>query len=365
MDRRSLVVKAGTSVLLEGTVTLDRPTIERLLNEMIDAREAGHQVIFVSSGAIGAGLAPLGFSQRPANIPDLQACAAVGQSLLMQAYNEILARRGYVAAQLLLTYDDIEDRRRYLNLCNTLASLQDRRALPIINENDTVSVDEIRFGDNDTLSALVADAVDADLTILLSDVDGLYTANPRLDPTARRLAVVEGVSSDIEKMADVSDSGMGSGGMTAKLHAAKIVTDMGGELVLTAGKSASITSILRGQIDGTHFRPAGIRMSRRKRWIMNARKGAGTLDVDAGAARALTEGGKSLLPVGVVGCTGSFAVGDAVVVTHRDQMIAKGLTNYAADQVRQIMGKRSSEIAGLLGDKIFDEVIHRDNLVRL
>src|SRR4051794_30914456 len=155
-SRRTIVVKAGTSVLLDGTTTLDRPVIQRLLTEMVDAREAGHQVIFVSSGAIGAGLARLGFSQRPANIPDLQACAAVGQSLLMQVYNEVLVSRGYVAAQLLLTYDAFQDRRRYLNLRNTLAALQDRRVLPIINENDTVSIDEIKFGDNDTLGALVA-----------------------------------------------------------------------------------------------------------------------------------------------------------------------------------------------------------------
>ncbi|MCC6174345.1 MAG: glutamate 5-kinase [Chloroflexi bacterium] len=365
MVRHTLVVKAGTSVLLAGTTALDRPTIERLLNEMIDAREAGHRVIFVSSGAIGAGLAPLGFRKRPVTIPDLQACAAVGQSLLMQAYNEVLARRGYVVAQLLLTHEDFQDRRRYLNLRNTLEALQDRKALPIINENDTISVDEIRFGDNDTLGALVANVVDATLTVLLSDVDGLYTANPRRDPAARRIAVVDDVTPEIEALADVSDSGVGVGGMTTKIRAARVVTSVGGTLVVADGKQASLAAILQGDIDGTIFTPSGDRMDHRKRWIAHSLKEQGTLDVDAGAARAVTRQGRSLLPAGVIGCEGGFSEGDPVAVVHNGQRIAKGLTNYSAEQVRRIMGKQSSEIAGLLGGKIFDEVIHRNNMVRL
>jgi glutamate 5-kinase len=365
MVRHTLVVKAGTSVLLEGTAAPDWPNIQRLLDELIDAREQGHRVIFVSSGAIGVGLAPLGFRERPVTIPDLQACAAVGQSLLMQVYNEVLARRGYVVAQLLLTYDDFQDRRRYLNLRNTLAALQDRKALPVINENDTISIDEIKFGDNDVLCALVSNAVDASLTIVLSDVDGLYTANPRREPTANRLAVVEEVTPDIEALADISDSGVGAGGMASKLRAARIVTSVGGKLVLADGKKTSVSAILRGETPGTVFKPSGDRLDHRKRWIAHTLKELGTLEVDAGAARALTERGKSLLPAGVIGCSGSFVEGDPVVVTHQDRRIAKGLINYSADQVRRIMGKRSSEIAGLLGGKIFDEVIHRNNMVRL
>jgi glutamate 5-kinase len=364
-SHHTLVVKAGTGVLLAGTAALDRPNIARLLNELIDAREQGHRVIFVSSGAIGAGLAPLGFRRRPITIPDLQACAAVGQSLLMQAYNEVLAERGYVVAQLLLTYEDFQDRRRYLNLRNTLAALQDRSALPVINENDTVSTEEIRFGDNDTLAALVSNVVDATLTVVLSDVDGLYTANPRLHPEAERVAVVEGVTPEIEALADVSDSGVGRGGMASKLRAAKIVTSTGGTLVVADGKRASVAAILRGEIEGTIFKPAGDRMDHRKRWIAHMLKEQGEIMVDAGAARALVEQGRSLLPAGVIGCAGHFAEGDPVVVTHAGERIAKGLSNYAAEQVRQIMGKRSSEIAGLLGGKLFDEVIHRNNMVRL
>jgi glutamate 5-kinase len=366
MNRQTIVVKAGSSNLLAGIAALDRPNIERLLNEMVDAREQGHRVIFVSSGAIAAGLAPLGFTRRPVTIPDLQACAAVGQSLLMQAYNEILARRGYVVAQLLLTHDDFQDRRRYLNLRNMLAALDDRpNVLPVINENDSISVDEIRFGDNDTLGAFVSNIVDASLTVILSDVDGLYTDNPRRDPTARRIPVVEEVTPEIEALAQSTDSDVGVGGMATKIRAAKIVTSVGGMLVIVDGKRASLKSILRGDVDGTVFKPSGDRMDHRKRWIAHAIKEMGTLEVDAGAARALTQHGRSLLPAGIVGCEGSFADGDPVVVVHHDQRIAKGLSNYAAEQVRQIMGKKSSEIAGLLGGKIFDEVIHRNNMVRL
>ncbi len=327
-------------------------------------------MIFVSSGAIGAGLAPLGFTRRPVNIPDLQACAAVGQSLLMQAYNEVLAPRGYVVAQLLLTYEDFQDRRRYLNLRNTLAGLQDRKVLPVINENDTVSIDEIKFGDNDALSALVANVVDASLTIVLSDVAGLYTANPRVDPAARLIPVVAGVTPEVEALAGVPDSAVGVGGMASKIRAAKTVTSVGGTLVVADGKTASIAQILgggieRGEAEGTIFKPSGDRLDHRKRWIAHTLKEQGELQVDAGAARALTEHGKSLLPAGVVGCTGSFAEGDPVLVCHGGDRIAKGLINYSADQVRLIMGKKSSEVAGLLGGKIFDEVIHRNNMVRL
>ena len=365
MNRQTIVVKAGSSNLLAGTAALDRPNIERLLNEMVDAHEQGHRVIFVSSGAIAAGLAPLGFSRRPVTIPDLQACASVGQSLLMQAYNEILARRGYVVAQVLLTHDDFQDRRRYLNLRNMLAALHDRKVLPVINENDSISVDEIRFGDNDTLGAFVSNVVDATLTVILSDVDGLYTANPRRDPTARRISVVEEVTPEIEALAQPTDSDVGVGGMATKIKAARIVTSVGGMLVIVDGKRASLKAILRGDVDGTVFKPSGDRMDHRKRWIAHAIKEMGTLEVDAGAARALTERGRSLLPAGIVGCEGSFTDGDPVVVVYQDRRIAKGLTNYAVDQVRQIMGKKSSEITGLLGGKIFDEVIHRNNMVRL
>jgi glutamate 5-kinase len=362
---RTIVVKAGTRVLLKGTEALDRKNIERLLSELVDAREGGDHVILVSSGAIGAGLAPLGLKKRPSTIPDLQACAAVGQSLLMQAYNEILAARGYVVAQMLLTHEDFQDRRRYMNLRNTISALRDRKAIPVINENDTVSVDEIKFGDNDILCALVSNAVDADLTIVLSDVDGLYTANPKVDPKARRLDVVEGITPEIEGLVFKSNSDVGVGGMASKIRAAKVVCSAGGTLVLVDGKKASVAAVLKGEIDGTVFKPKGGRLDHRKRWIAHSTKEAGSIEVDGGAAKALLEKGKSLLPAGIIGCHGNFEEGDPIVVRHNGKQIAKGLTNYSAEQIRRIMGRKSAEVSNLLGDKFFDEVIHRDNLVPL
>lgn len=365
MKVRTLVVKAGTRVLLRGAEALDKKNIERILFELVDAREAGRTVILVSSGAIGAGLAPLGLSRRPVTIPDLQACAAVGQSRLMQIYNQILADRGYVVAQLLLTHEDFQDRRRYMNLRNTLAALRGRKVIPVINENDTVSVDEIRFGDNDMLCALVSNAVDADLTIILSDVGGLYSANPAVDPRARRLDVVEEITPEIEALVFRSDSALGSGGMASKIRAAKVVSSVGGTLVLADGKRASVAKILKGEIDGTVFKPSGGRLDHRKRWIAFSLKEAGAVEVDGGAARALLERGKSLLPAGITGCHGEFEEGDPVVVRHDGRAIAKGLSNYSAEQIRRIMGKKSGEVSSLLGEKYFDEVIHRDNLVPL
>ncbi len=362
---RTLVVKAGTRVLLQGTEALDRRNIERLLNELIDARESGIDTLLVSSGAIGAGLKPLGFSRRPGTIPDLQACAAVGQILLMQAYNEILQGRGYVVAQLLLTHEDFRDRERYLNLRNTLGALRGHKVLPVVNENDPVAVDEIRFGDNDVLCALVSNAVDADLTILLSDVDGLYTEHPRTGANPQRIPVVERVTPEIEALAFDSDSGLGSGGMSSKIRAAKMVTRFGGTLVLADGKRASVAAILRGEVDGTKFLPHGSRLAHRKRWIAWSLKESGVLHVDAGAARAVLERGKSLLPAGVIGCDGEFGEGAAVAVRLEGRTIAKGLVNYPAEVVRRIIGRRSSELKLLVGEKYFEEVIHRDNLVAL
>lgn len=365
MKIQTAVVKAGTRVLLHGTESLDRPVIERMLHDLADARERGMEVILVTSGAIGAGLAPLGFRKRPRTIPDLQACAAVGQSLLMQLYNEILRTRGMTVAQLLLTHEDFRDRRRYLNLRNTLAALHPHRVLPVVNENDTVSVEEIKFGDNDILTALLANAVDADLAVLLTDVDGLYTEHPRRGRNPQRIDVVEKITPEIEALAFESDSGVGSGGMASKIRAARVVTRYGGALVLADGKRARIGEILQGTIDGTIFQPSGKRLAHRKRWIAFSLKEAGAIQVDDGAAAAVVERGKSLLPAGVLGCTGEFAAGDPVAVTHRGRKIAQGLVNYSAEQVRAIQGRKSKELAGVVGAKYFEEVIHRDNLVAL
>jgi glutamate-5-semialdehyde dehydrogenase len=323
MKVRTLVVKAGTRVLLQGIDELDRKNIDRILGELVGAREAGRTVILVSSGAIGAGLAPMGLKKRPATIPDLQACAAVGQSRLMRVYNDALSARGYSAAQLLLTHEDFQERRRYMNLRNALAALRPHRVIPVINENDTVSVDEIKFGDNDILCAMVSNAVDAELTILLSDVDGLYSGDPRRG-AAERIDVVEKITPEIEAMVFASNSGVGTGGMASKLRAAQAVTSAGGTLVLADGKRASISAILRGQIEGTLFRPAGGRLDHRKRWIAFSLKEEGTVEVDGGAASALLQRGKSLLAAGVVGCHGRFEEGDPVAVSHNGKKNSQG-----------------------------------------
>ncbi|MBI3269047.1 MAG: glutamate 5-kinase [Planctomycetes bacterium] len=317
---RTWVVKAGTRVLLDGAGRLDLNTIRRLLEELVDLREEGRQVVFVTSGAIGAGLAPLGFKTRPTSLPELQAAAAVGQSLLMQTYNGFLAPRGYAVAQVLLTHEDVEDRRRYLNIRHTLAALSARRALPVINENDTVAVEEIQFGDNDRLSALVAGLVGADLLVLLSDVGALYTADPTRDPGARAVPLVEQVTPEVEAMAAGATSGLGRGGMSSKVRAARAVCSAGGALFLAHGKKTTLRSIAAGEATGTLFLPAAAPLRQRERWIAHTLRPAGELVVDAGGARALLEKGRSLLPVGIVSCGGDFGVGDAVLV--RDMGVA-------------------------------------------
>jgi glutamate 5-kinase len=355
---RSIVVKLGTRALLANPREIDRERLARRLDELLRARAAGRSVLLVSSGAIGLGWPRLGYTGRPTTIPQLQAAAAVGQSHLMQQYIELLQPHGVHAAQVLLTHGDFQDRRRYLNLRHALDALQQAGALPIINENDTVSVDEIRFGDNDLLAALVANAVDADLTVLFTDVEGLYDGDTKLDEVA-------GVTPAVEALIRGGPTqGYGSGGMRSKLEAAKQVTRRGGALVVAHGMHHSLDDILAGQPVGTLFRPGADRLDHRKRWIAWSLREAGTLDVDAGAAHAILHQGRSLLPPGITACHGDFDIGDAVTVRDPDgRTIAKGLVNYAAADLQRIMGRRRDEIEAILGRREYDEVIHRDHLV--
>ena len=361
---RRLVVKVGTRVLLADGGGLDSARIDRLVGEIAALRARGVHVVLVSSGAIGAGLGPMGFAKRPTTIPELQATAAVGQSLLMQAYNALLAPRGWAAAQILLTHEDFRDRERYLNVRNTMVALEGRPVLAVVNENDTVAVDEIKFGDNDVLSALVANVIDADLLVILSDVDGLHDAPPGRGARTRRIDIVEAVTPDIEALAGDSRSGLGTGGMKTKLRAAKIAAAAGAAVVLAHGPTASLEAIRNGDDLGTLFLPAVNRLDHRQRWIAHSLREAGSVTLDAGGARALREGGRSLLPAGVKACEGEFRVGDAIAIRGPDgRAVAKGISNYGAADVRRIMGRRTPDLAKLLGDRYFDEVVHRNNMV--
>ena len=357
---RTIVVKLGTRALLAGSHEIDRDRLAARMAELVRARAAGRFVVLVSSGAIGLGWPRLGYAARPTTIPQLQAAAAVGQSHLMQQYIALLAPLGVHAAQLLLTHGDFQDRRRYLNLRHAITALHEAGALPIINENDTVSVDEIRFGDNDLLAALVANAVGADLTVLLTDVHGLFDGERKVDEVAGITPAVEGL------IRSGPTQGYGSGGMWSKLEAARQVTRAGGSLVVAHGKEDSLDAILAGEPLGTLFTPAADRLDHRKRWIAWSVREAGSIDVDAGAVAAILRDGRSLLPAGITACAGDFQSGDAVLVRSTDgRTVAKGLVNYSASDVRRIMGRRSTEVAEVLGRREYDEVIHRDNLVSL
>ena len=352
-DARTVVVKIGTSSLLDKGGRLDLPVVARHLRDLVALNRRGVRGILVTSGAIAVGRVRLGYAERPASMPELQATAAVGQSLLMNHYNALLAEEDWTVAQLLLTHEDFQDRRRYLNLRNTLAALQGKPVLPVINENDTVSVDEIRFGDNDALAALVAGLVGADLTVLFTDVDGFYLDGRRLDD----------VGDITPAMETAAGPGRGSGGMISKLRAARAITRAGGAAVIAHGKHHGVDDILRGEPIGTLFVPRGA-LDPRGRWL-HALKEEGRLHVDAGSVTALRESGRSLLPVGVLACDGGFDAGATVLVVGPGGAVAKGLTNYSSADLRRILGRRTGEIESILGAKEFDEVIHRDNLVLL
>src|SRR5690606_11513229 len=314
---------------------------------------------------IGAGMSRLGMARKPRSIPEKQAVAAVGQGILMQTYESLFADCGYVVGQLLLTRDDLTHRKRHLNCRNTIESLWRMGAIPIVNENDTVAVEEIKFGDNDTLAALVAGLIAADLLIILSDVDGVYDKNPRLHPSATLLQVVEAVTPELMEAAGGPGSLYGSGGMVTKLQAAKMAMAGGTAAVIANGaRPGVIRSILEGETAGTLFVPRPEKMAGRMRWIAFYLPAQGQIRVDGGARKALVEGGKSLLAAGIVGVSGQFEEGDVVQVLDEDgRELARGLVNYGAEELARIQGRSTQEIHKILGYKYFDEVIHRDNLV--
>lgn len=365
---RRVVVKVGSGLITARDAGLDAARIAALADELSAVMARGKEVVLVSSGAIVAGMARLGLRERPRSIPEKQAAAAVGQSALMQHYEIAFARHRRLVAQILLTQADVSARARYLNARNTLVTLLGFGVLPIINENDTVAVEEIKFGDNDNLSALVAQLVDADLLVLLTDVDGLYDADPLREPNARKLDTVEAVTPEIERLVWADASRTAVGGMATKLQAAQKAAASGIPMVIASGRDAgALTRLLKGEPVGTWFAPRGDRLAARKRWIAFAVPPQGRLLVDAGARQALTERGKSLLPSGVIEVEGEFDAGEVVALCGEDdgKEFARGLVNFDARELRKIRRAQTAEIEGLLGYKSFDEVIHRDNLVVL
>jgi len=359
-----LVVKVGSSSLIYQSGKPNISMMESLARELSDLNNRGLDVILVTSGAQGVGFNRLGFTRRPKNIPERQAAAAVGQGMLMHIYEKLFAEYGVTVGQVLLTKEDFSDRKRFLNARNTLYSLMSLRAIPIINENDTVAVDEIKLGDNDTLAALVGGLVDADVLVLLSDVDGLYSGDPRSMSEVGLISEVREITGEMERVAGGSGSSVGTGGMVTKLQAAKIAMHSGAVMVLgNASQKDVVRRIMAGEEIGTAFWPLE-KLDNKKRWIAYSSSIQGKIFVDDGAARALLDSGKSLLSSGITKVEGSFDLGNTVsVMDPQSREIARGIVNYAARDIEKIMGRHSREIKKILGHQDYTEVIHRNNLV--
>ncbi len=361
---KRLVVKIGSVLLVdEATGRIRRDWLDALADDVAAARAQGRQVMLVSSGAIAVGRRHLGLTQRSLKLEEKQAAAATGQIRLAHAYQETLARHDITVAQVLLTLEDTEERRRHLNARSTLTTLLGLGCVPVINENDTVATSEIRFGDNDRLAARVAAMVSADTLVLLSDIDGLYTADPKADPAAKHVPEVAQITPEIEAMAGEAPPGHSSGGMVTKLAAARIAVGAGCRMVIASGRRLHPLKALEEGAEATWFLPASGPRTARKAWIAGSLKATGELTVDDGVAAALAAG-RSLLPAGVTAVSGRFERGDLVVV--RDQSgreLARGLVAYSAAQARRIAGHKSREIEALIGYRGRDEMIHRDDLV--
>lgn len=363
-NARRVVIKVGTSTLTYTNGKLNLYRIEQLVREMADLHNRDLEVILVSSGAIGVGANRMGLKKIPTTIPEKQALAAIGQGALMQLYEKLFAEYNQTVAQVLLTRGDFDERLRYLNATNALLALLKMEVIPIINENDTVAVEEIKFGDNDTLSALVAGLTDADLLIILSDVDGLYDADPRSSEDARLLRKVAEITPEMEQGSHNRGSSFASGGMYTKLKAARICMASGIPMVIAnSAEENVIRRIAAGEEVGTLFVPREAKMHAREKWLAFGSLVQGCIEVDEGAAAALTRKGRSLLASGITGVSGEFERGAVVGVKNPAGLeIARGITHFNAAEVRIIAGHKSSDIEHLLGEKDYDEVIHRNNL---
>ena len=362
---KKIVIKVGTRLLTYKTGKLNLGIIETLVRQIADLKNQGKDVVLVSSGAVGAGMGKLGLKKKPVSIQEKQAVAAIGQGLLIQFYEKLFSEYGHIVAQVLLTREDLDNRKRYINSRNTLLHLLKFGAIPIINENDTTSTEEIEFGDNDRLSALVATLIDADILLILTDIDGLYTANPRHNPDAFCVSFIEEITPEIKKYAGNTDETLAKGGMITKIEAAEIAMASGIDMVIANGRQENIIRrILEGEEFGTFFSAKRHHLRSRKQWIAFAQKSKGVIYIDQGAETALTGEGKSLLPAGVINFKGSFSKGEMVSICNtRGEEIARGLVNYSTEELQRIAGCKSDEIESILGYMDHEELIHRDNLV--
>jgi glutamate 5-kinase len=363
-EGKRIVIKIGSALLVdEAHGTVRRKWLESLASDVADCRNRGQEIVIVTSGAIAVGRRHLDLPKGSLRLDEKQAAAACGNIRLAHAYQEVLGHHNISVAQILVTLEDSENRRRYINARNTLETLLRVGAVPLINENDTVATDEIRFGDNDRLAARVAAMISADTLILFSDIDGLYTADPGKDASAEFIPVVHSISPEIEAMAGGSGSAVGTGGMTTKIAAAKIALNAGCRMVITKGERSNPVRALEDGAKATWFLPSHTPARARKRWISGSLKPAGKVIVDAGALKAL-KAGKSLLPIGVKEIIGDFERGEAVTVQDLDGVeIARGLIAYGSSDARKIVGVRSSDIEKYIGYQGPDEMIHRDHLV--
>ena len=363
--KNRIVVKVGSSTLTHETGKLNYHRIERLAMEIADLANQGKEMVLVSSGAVSAGMGPLGLSARPKTIREKQAVAAVGQGVLMHTYEKMFREYGQNVGQVLLTRMDAQDRKKFMNSRNTLLTMLQMGVIPIINENDVVAIDEFKIGDNDTLSAMVSNFIEADLLIILSDVDGLYTANPQTHPEARIIPVVTEVDKHVYDIAGGAGSSIGTGGMYTKIQAASIATSSGVDMVIASGSEDGVLRrICQGEDVGTWFTAKDSNLHTKKRWLLSGSKAQGSLIVDGGCRNALVEHGSSLLPVGIAAVEGEFHEGDIVNVMYEGLVIAKGIVNYNSESVEAIKRHKTDDIEGILGHEgVYEEVIHRDNLV--
>ncbi|MCF7822517.1 MAG: glutamate 5-kinase [Mariprofundaceae bacterium] len=361
---RRIVVKVGSSLLTDANDGLRMSAVERIVSGIVTLRQRGIEVCLVTSGAVAVGRVQMQWMGKHLSVHEKQAAAAIGQPLLMHAYKQAFEKHGVQVAQLLLTKDDLRHRRRYLNASNTSETLFTAGVVPIVNENDTVVVEEIKFGDNDTLGALVSLLIDADMMVMMTDVDGLFSEDPAINAGAERLSTIESFTTEIMKMADDAGSTFGTGGMVSKLKAARIATRGGVTAAIVNGHDDNILAeLIQGSDVGSLFLCGADRQSRRQHWIMDVLHPAGKIHVDEGAARAIIKGGGSLLPIGMTAVEGLFDKGECVEICTPDGVIARGLCNYNVDEMRKLIGISSEKIEEVLGFVDFTSVIHRDNLV--